>query len=118
MADHTYEVFINDNVMTSTSTIYSERISMKMGSLFSLHCIWTGTPTGTLTLWQSNLPDPDPDSVTDWIQNTDVTFTDPAGSASSTFVNAGNAAAKFYMVRYVNSSGSGVLSCWANVGAA
>lgn len=118
--DFNDEIFKNDNVMTGTSTIYSERISCKQGSMLSLHISNTetsATVTGTITLWQSNKPDPDPDSVTDWIQNTDVTFTAVSG-AGSEFINIGNAAARFYMVRYVNATGAGVLSCWVNVGAA
>ena len=118
MADYNSEIFIDDNVMTGTATIYSDRFSMKRGSLFSLHLSYAGsTPTGTITLWQSNKPDPDPDSVTDWVQNTDVTFTAVAGDGSQ-FINAGNAAARYYMVRYVNASGTGVLECWTNVGEA
>jgi len=118
--DYNAEIFANDNAMASTNTIYSERISMKQGSMFSLHIInteTTATVTGTITLWQSNLPDPNPDSVTDWVENTDVTFTGVSG-AGSQFINAGNSAARFYMVRYVNGTGAGVLSCWVNVGAA
>lgn len=116
MADAFDKIF-DDGAMASTNTIYSKRFSMKMGSLFGLHFEWAGTsPSGTLTLWQSNKPDPAVDSVTDWVQNTDVTFTSPAGSDSKSFLNVGNAAARWYMVRYVNASGSGALQCWVNFG--
>lgn len=111
-AGYSSKIF-DDGAMSATNTIYSERFSAKKGSLFSLHFEWAGTaPSGTLTLWQSNKPDPDPDSVTDWVQNSDVTFTSPAGSDSSFFLNVGNAAAEHYMVRYVNASGTGDLQCW------
>lgn len=103
-----------------TGTTLSNRFSMRNASLFSLHIINTGL-TGTLTLWESNKPDPstDPaDTITDdWVQNTDVTFTALAG-ASQEFINAGNAAARWYIVRYVHSSGTGDLDIWANFGEA
>ena len=110
-AGYDKEIFADDNVMTGTATIYSDRFSMRKGSLFSMHFSYAGsTPTGTLTLWNSNKADPDPDSVTDWVENTDVTFTAIAGDGKQ-FHTIGNAAAKFYMVRYVNASGTGVLVC-------
>jgi len=116
-AGYDKEIFAQDSTMTGTATIYSDRFSMRKGSLFSLHFEWAGSsPSGTLTLWQSNKPDPDPDSVTDWVENTDVTFTSPAGSDSAEFHTVGNAAAKYYMVRYINGSGTGVLYCYAFAG--
>ena len=111
-------LIMDQGVMTGTTTIYSDRFSLKRGSMFSLHFVYAGsTPTGTLTLWQSNKPDPDPDSVTDWIENTDVTFTAITADGSQ-FINAGNAAARFYMIRYVNASGTGNIDCWVNAGEA
>lgn len=114
MSQAGYDALVMDQgVMTGTTTIYSDRFSMRKGSLFSLHLEWAGSsPSGTLTLWQSNKPNPDPDSVTDWIENTDVTFTSPAGSDSAEFHNIGNSAAKFYMIRYVNATGTGNIDCW------
>jgi hypothetical protein len=117
--DYNAKIF-DDGAMASTNTIYSERFSLKQGSLFSLHLEWTedsASLTGTFTIWESNKPDPDPDSVTDWVQNTDITFTAVSG-AGSEFINVGNAAARFYMVRYVNATGAGTLQCWINAGGA
>ena len=97
-----------------TGTKYSTVFSLKQGSLFSLHII-TGAITGTLTLWVSNMDDPGLTDDTDWVQNTDVTFTAIAG-ASKEMINAGNAAGRFYRLRYVHSSGTGDLDVWANFG--
>lgn len=99
-----------------TGTSYSTKFSMKKGSLFSLHII-NGGLTGTLTLWVSNKTNPDESDDTDWVENTDVTFTALAG-ASKEMINAGNAAARFYRVKYVHTSGTGDLDIWANFGEA
>jgi len=108
-----YEDHIYDQT-NPTGNTYSKRISMKRASLFSLH-IEYGALTGTITLWQSNKADPDPDSDTDWIQNTDVTFDALSGSGSSQFINAGNAAARYYKVKYAHTSGTGDLDIWIHV---
>ena len=113
MADTAFKIYDQTN---PTGTSYSNKFSMKKASLFSLHSVYGGL-TGTLTLWQSNLPDPDPDDDTDWVQNTDVTFTALSG-ASKQFQNAGNAAARWYRVKYVHGSGTGDLDIWANIGEA
>jgi hypothetical protein len=99
-----------------TGTVYSDVISLKLGSLFSLHII-TGAVTGTMTLWVSNKDNPDLDDDDDWVENTDVTFTAIAGT-SKEMINAGNAAGRFYRVKYVHSSGTGDLDVWANYGEA
>lgn len=113
MADIADKIY--DEVSPTGST-YSNKFSMKKASLFSLHIINSGL-TGTLTIWQSNLPDPDTSSVTDWVENTDVTFTALAG-ASTEFINAGNAAARWYMIRYAHTSGTANMEIWANFGEA
>lgn len=111
MADTTHLIYDETN---PTGTTYSDKFSMRKASLFSLHII-NGGVTGTLTLWESNLPNPGLDDDTDWVQNTDVTFTALAG-ASKEMINAGNAASRWYRVRYVHSSGSADLDIWANFG--
>tara|TARA_R110002020_G_scaffold207256_3_gene412684 strand:+ start:26516 stop:26854 length:339 start_codon:yes stop_codon:yes gene_type:complete len=101
--------------ISPTGTTYSNKFSLKNASLFSLHVINSGL-TGTLTLWVSNKPDPDA-AVADWVQNTDVTFTALAG-ASTEMINAGNAAGRWYKVRYVHASGTANMEIWANFGEA
>ena len=99
-----------------TGTSYSEKFGMGIASLFSLHIIYGGL-TGTLTLWQSNLEEPSEANDDDWVENTDVTFTALAG-AGKQFINAGNAAARWYRVRYVHGSGTGDLDIYASFGEA
>lgn len=104
------------NTTDTTGTTYSEVFSLKRGSLFSLHIDATSSLAGTLTLWASNKDAPDA-AVADWVQITDVTFTAVA-SALKEFVNAGNAAGRFYKLRFVYGSGTGDLDVWANFGEA
>lgn len=94
----------------SNVTVYSEKFSMKRGSIWSLHVVWTGTPTSTVTLWQSNVEIPDESDDTDWVENTDLTMPAPAGSASKAFLNAGNAGARHYRLKVVTGSGSGTIT--------
>ena len=113
MADTSHKVYDQTN---PTGTTYSDKLSMRKGSLFSIHSVYGGL-TGTITLWQSNIPNASLTDDTDWVENTDVTFTALAG-ASKQFQNAGNAAALFYRVKYVHTSGTGDLDIWINVGEA
>ncbi len=103
------------NQTDPTGTSFSTVFSLSRGSLFSLHIINTGL-TGTLTLWVTNKPDFDA-GVVDWVEETGVTFTALTG-ASTEFLNAGNAAGRFYKVRYVHGSGTGDLDIHANRGEA
>ena len=101
---------------TPSGSTYGESFSLKRGSLFSLHIINAGL-TGTITLWASNLDSPGLTDDTDWVQITDVTFTALSG-ASKEFINAGNAAGRFYRIKYAQTSGTGNLAIWANYGEA
>jgi len=99
--------------VSGTTTYYSDPIGPRVQG-FGYHFEWTGTPTGTLTLWRSNKTNPDLTSDTDWIQVTSFTPTNPAGSASKfgdeiTFTNF-----KLYRFKYVNASGSGTLFCFGS----
>ncbi len=110
-------VLIMDAVTINTTTgatVRSKPFSMQYGTIASLHFIWTGTPTSTITLWESNKGEKPSTDDTDWVQNTDITFTQPAGSASKGLYNFGNAGARWYRVKVVTSVSSGTFTCWAN----
>lgn len=101
--------------VSSTNTYYSGKIS---GSVeLSLQLSWTGTPTGTFTVQGSDKAEPDVTTDTDWYTITPTTApSNPAGSASSTFGRVNDFNCKWKRVKYVNASGSGVLSGDASVG--
>jgi hypothetical protein len=105
---------MNAVAVSSTTTYYSSYFGGGDTANWSLHLEWTGTPTGTVTLWKSNKPSPSPDDDADWVQDTAITFTSPAGSASKGGYEVGNSGFKFYRLKYVNASGSGTLSLWVH----
>lgn len=95
--------------VSSTTTYYSKLISGQEGDGFALHLFWTGTPTGTLTLWYSDVENPILTSDNDWVQDSTWSPTNPAGSAAKFRSDANGSHARWKRVKYVNASGSGVL---------
>lgn len=98
--------------VSGTSTYYSDAINVD-GEAASWHFVWTGTPTGTFTLWYSNKPDASDADDTDWVQDSSFPASNPAGSASKAFVAASGVAALRTRIKYVNASGSGTIKAWA-----
>lgn len=99
--------------VSGATTYYSAPISGNKTDGMGLHLQWTGTPTGTFTLWMSDKPHPSLTDDADWVQDTGFSPTNPAGSASKMRDDTSNAKAKWKRVKYVNSGGSGVLYGWA-----
>lgn len=98
-------------VVTGTNTYYSDAIGPR-GMGFGYHFEWTGTPTGTLTMWRSLKPNPDQTSDNDWVQVSTFSPTNPAGSASKFGEEINFTNFNRYRFKYVNASGSGTLFCW------
>lgn len=99
--------------VTGTNTYYSDPIGPRADG-FGYHFEWTGTPTGTLTMWRSNKPTPDPSTDNDWVQISTFTATNPAGSAGKFGDEINFTNYKQYRFKYVNASGSGTLFCFAS----
>lgn len=95
--------------VTGAATYYGNAVGGS-GVGQSIHVRWTGTPTGTLTLWYTNKRDPDFTTDTDWDQDTSSTLANPAGSADGTFMDSMNTNARWRRLKYVNASGSGFLT--------
>ncbi len=93
--------------VSSTNTYYSTPWS---GDTYALSLFWTGTPTGTFTMWVSDKPNPDLANDNDWRQDTGFAPTNPAGSASKTGDDVTNSNANLKRIKYVNASGSGTLT--------
>lgn len=93
-------------VMSGTNTIYSNIICLAQDDTYALDLIWTGTPTGSYTVFFSvggvgfNA-----------LQNSDysATPTQPAGSADNSTVCFGVNALRYIYIKYINSSGTGAL---------
>jgi hypothetical protein len=92
--------------MASTNTIYSNIIERSRMDNHMIELSWTGTPTGTITVLVSN-------SGLNWPSLTFTpAFSQPSGSAAFEGLNISMLAAKYIMLSYVNSSGSGSLSAF------
>lgn len=76
---------------------------------------WTGTPVGVFTLWWSSKMHPVLTSDADWIEDTDFSPTNPAGSASKMGDNAAVMKGNVKRIKYVHASGSGTLKGWVTV---
>lgn len=90
--------------MASTNVIYSQIVELSRMDVLGLDVSWTGTPTGTLEVLVSVLGS----------TFTPLTFTpaldQPAGSASSIYINIKSMGFKYAFLRYTNASGSGSLT--------
>lgn len=104
----------NGVAVSSTTTYYSKMWGGFGSDAYDLQVVWTGTPTGTLTLQVSDKPNPDESSDTDWVTTTETTMTNPAGSASS-FRVAKDVSPGHKRLKYVNASGSGTLYAYVIV---
>jgi hypothetical protein len=101
--------------VSGTSTYYSQMISGADICSFTMY--WTGTPTGAFTLQGSDKDRPDETNDNDWFTITPTKApTAPAGSASSSNGTVVDTNCKFKRIKYVNASGSGVLSGDISVG--
>lgn len=71
--------------------------------------------TSALTLWYSNLPDPDPTDDTHWVQDTTFTTIDLTVANTSYFYNIGNVFAEWFRIKPVVAASAGALVCWARI---
>lgn len=102
--------------VTGANTYYSESVGVPDGKAVSYQVRFGGTPTGTLSLWYSNMRSPNLANDADWVQDTTFVPTNPAGTAPHNFYTVGNLTARSTRLKYVNSAGSGTLAAWATVG--
>ncbi len=98
----------------------SDPFSVVLGSLWSVHFQWTGTPTGTLELFQSNIKDPGKVKTVNWVlvPTAEVDFAGkvPTGSPLESFIQISASAALNYLLVYTNTAGSGTIKGFTRVG--
>lgn len=95
--------------MASTNTIYSNIVDVSRIDNIGLEIAWSGTPTGVFSVLVSN-------SGINWNALTfSPILSQPAGSAAGMFVDLTQLAAKYILLKYVNSSGSGSLTTYCQV---
>ena len=114
------QIMVTSQTMSGTSTIYSDVINATNLDNLGLEISWTGTPTGTITILAAiyNKGEPNGYSPTNPISgNNSLTFNpvlaQPAGSASGYLISLNQFPYYFYQVKYVNASGSGLLTVYA-----
>lgn len=71
-----------------------------------LEVTWTGTPTGTFTVNVSN------SGISFYALTFSPALAQPAGSASGYAIDLNQIPFKYIMLKYINASGSGVLSVY------
>lgn len=104
---------IKEQVTADTSRVIK---GPQRGGHFSYHLsVGAGSaPVGTLTVWYSNLPNPDPTSDADWVQDTTIGSVD-LSVVANTFQNAGNVSAEHIRFKVTRTSGTLELFLWARV---
>jgi len=101
--------------VSSTNTAYSDMWSGESADGYGLTVTFSGTPTGTFTLWMTDNPSPGLANDTDWVQDTTFVPTNPAGAAGKFRDDGGNAKAYRKRLKYVNASGSGTVIAYVTV---
>lgn len=85
----------------------------KDGGRYGYTAAASGTFTGTMTIWYSHLPNPDPSNLADWWQDTSVgssgTITLSAGTIGQ---SSGNLLAPWVLFRVVVATGTLLYSLW------
>lgn len=93
--------------MASTNVIYSNILEVSRMDNIGIELNWTGTPTGTIQVLTSI-------SGLNWPAITfDPAIGQPAGSAAYEGIGITQYDFKYLMLLYTNSSGSGVLTAYA-----
>jgi hypothetical protein len=119
----TFKIF-SGAVMTGTNVLTSSVIDTWMADQAGLEIQWTGTPSGTFLMKASNQYDPANNPNATFITVGAVmtpAFPIPAG-APGTYIGSISVLValpqRWLRVEYTNSSGSGILDCWANMAGA
>lgn len=93
--------------MTDSSTIYSNIIDLSKMDNVGLEVTWTGTPTGTISVLGSN------SGKSFYALTFSPVLAQPTGSASGYLIDLTQYPFKYFMIQYVNSSGTGVLTIYS-----
>lgn len=113
-----FQILAN-GVMATTATIASAVQNVENFDNVGLEVIWTGTPTGTISVRAAIFnPYPNPYSATNPIPaGNELTFdpalAQPAGSAGRYLIDINQIPFPYFQVIYTNASGTGVLNVYA-----
>lgn len=96
-------------VMATTATIYSQIIDVSKMDNIGLEMNWTGTPVGVISVLVSN------SGANFYPLTFSPGIVQPAGTATGIPINITQLQFKYIMVKYVNASGTGVLTGYAQM---
>lgn len=89
-----------------SGNITSEILDISKAEGFCLHAVWSGTPTGTITLSASNSLD-----LSDFVS---ITSQSTGGTPGKFIYNVEKAHYCYILISYVHTSGSGFLKCFVS----
>jgi hypothetical protein len=98
-----------NGVMSGTNTIYSQIIDVSVMDNIGLEVTWTGTPTGTFSVYASN------SGINFYALTFSPVLAQPSGSAGGYLVGLTQFQWKYILLEYVNASGSGILTCYGQI---
>lgn len=99
-----------NGVMTGTNTIYSQIVDVSRMDNIGLEVNWTGTPAGTLTI------DVSISGINFYpLSSYNNTLPQPAGSAGGYPLTLTLLPYKYFMLKYINASGTGVLNVYGQL---
>lgn len=112
---------VNDG---TDSTVYSNPLFVPLGSVFSLHLVWTQTTAtyaSVVTLWASNKENASLADDTDWVEIDAAGGFDgfpgltsgALGTSGKDFVDIADAGAVQYRLKFVRSGGAATLQCFS-----
>lgn len=93
--------------MSSTNTIYTNILDLSRYDNSGLEVTWAGTPTGTISVMCSN------SGINFYALTFDPVLAQPAGSSGGYLINLNQLPFRYMFVQYVNSSGSGSITVYA-----
>lgn len=100
-----------ENSVAPSTTVYSNPWNASMMTVnWAAQVLWTGTLSGTITLWYSNADRPGLANDTDWTQAPAGDFTAVAtGGAAGSTVTSGTKPFRWLRFKYTHTSGVGKL---------
>jgi hypothetical protein len=98
-----------NGAMSGTNTIYTQIVDVSRMDNCGLEVTWTGTPTGTFQVMVSN------SGINFYALTFSPALAQPAGSPGGYAIDLNQLPFKYFMLQYTNSSGSGVLTVYAQV---
>lgn len=100
---------VKNGAMASTNVIYSQIVEKSRMDNIGLEVTYTGTPTGTFEVMVSN------SGINFYALTFNPALTQPSGGAGGYAIDLNQVPFKYILLRYTNSSGTGVLTVYGQM---